>query len=96
MYVLPFMFQEFSGERFLFLVTADGQVLLEILALLLQSQRQHFLLVGLFPFVGQLPLEPWRQLLQLLLPLFLLIAKFTAVKQTIGRDGAVSSYITLD
>ena len=71
---LPFMFQEFSGERFLFLVTADGQVLLEILALLLQSQSQDFLFVGFFPFVGQLALEPWRQLLQLLLPLFLLIA----------------------
>jgi hypothetical protein len=40
----------------------------------LQSQSQDFLFVGLFPFVGQLALEPRRQLLQLLLPLFLLIA----------------------
>ena len=52
------MFEQFAGERFLLLVAAHGQVLLQILALLLQSQRQHLLLVGLLPFVGQLTLEP--------------------------------------
>lgn len=68
------MFEEFAGERFFFLVTADGQVLFEILAFLLQPQSQHFLFIGFLPLVGQLALKPRRQLLQFFLPFFLLIS----------------------
>lgn len=68
---LPFMLKEFAGERLLFLVTPDGQVLLEIFPLLLEPQRDHLLVVRFLPLGGQLPLVACRQLLQLLLPLFL-------------------------
>ena len=68
---LPFVFEEFARDGFLLLVATHRHVLFQVLAFLLQFQRQHLLVLGLLSFGGQLALEARRQLFQLLFPFFL-------------------------